>query len=173
MWKEIRKINHSETCYLLGMIGYRRTDSGGWKTPDALVEVLASHYESLDLLCEALSCLDHLHVPPSASRRRKQEIHLSNIQNMALRLRIAEGFTYVDYESEEEQISVVNAVVATNERSDEEMKATRINSDTSKEIEDDKRSKGVEAQIALNPTKIKVEQFRNNPEDNTADWLFL
>jgi hypothetical protein len=101
MWKEIRKINRSETCYLLGTIGYRRTDSGGWKTPDALAEVLESHYESLDLLCEALSCLDYLHVPPSASRRCKQEINLSNIQNMALRLRIAEGFACVDYESEE------------------------------------------------------------------------
>jgi hypothetical protein len=126
MWKEIRKINRSETCYLLGTIGYRRMDSGGWKTPDALVDVLEFQYNSLDLLCEALSCLEYLNVPPNASRRRKLEINLSHTQHMALRLRIAEGFTDTDDESEEEQISMVN------------------NNDTSKEIEDDKRSKDVE-----------------------------
>ena len=126
MWREIRKVNRSETSYLLGAIGYRRTDNGGWKTPGVLVDVLESHYNSLDLLCEALSCLEYLHVPPNASRRRKLEINLSHTQHIALRLRIAEGFTDADDESEGEKVSLVN------------------NNDTSKEIEDDKRSKDVE-----------------------------
>jgi hypothetical protein len=157
MWKEMRKINGSETSFLLSTIGYHRTDSGGWKTPDALVDVLESHYDSLHLLCEALSCLDYLHVPPNASRRLKLEINLSHTQHMALRLRIAEGFTDDDNESEEEQVSMVN------------------NNDTSNELEESKRSKDVEAPTALaptalNPSKVKANQFQKNPEDNTAPW---
>jgi hypothetical protein len=207
-WKEIRKINRSETSYLLSKLGYSRTDVGGWNTPDALVvaKVLEPHYESLDSLCEVLRCLDDLHVPSSSSsRRRKQEISISQTQLIALRLRIAEGFTVLDIdkesngadyeneeEEEEEQVSIekslhsVNPVPVpltiplTKKGSNEAMKATRISNDTSieskkrkrtsKEIEDEKRSEEVEAQIALSPTKIKVGQFLKNPEDNTAPW---
>ncbi|OEU15986.1 hypothetical protein FRACYDRAFT_240685 [Fragilariopsis cylindrus CCMP1102] len=205
-WKEIRKINRSETSYLLNKLGYYTTDVGGWKPPDAFVEakVLEPYYESLDSLCEVLTCLEDLDVPSSSSsRRRKQEIKLSQTQLIALRLRIAEGFTVLDIDMEynsadheneddveKEQVSIekslpsVNPVSvpipATKKLSDEAMKATRINDDTSieskkrkrtsKEIEDEKRSKEVEAQIALSPTKIKVGQFLKNPEENTAPW---
>ena len=205
-WKEIRKINRSETSYLLRELGYHTTDVGGWKPPKAFViaKVLEPYYESLDSLCEVLTCLEDLHVPSSSSsRRRKQEKKLSQTQLIALRLRIAEGFTVLDIdeeyngadheneeEVEKEQVSIekslpsVNPVPvpipATKKLSDEAMKATRINDDTSieskkrkrtsKEIEDEKRSKEVEAQIALSPTKIKVGQFLKNPEENTAPW---
>jgi len=197
-WKGIRKINRSETSYLLAKLGYRRTNGDVWETPDVLVvaDILKPQYKSLNLLCGALICLNDLDVPPSAaSRRRKQESSLSQTQLMALRLRIAEGFTKLDkkyndhdYESEEETVFVKkdlpSVTSSTKNRSDEAIKATRNNNDTSddeckkrkrmsKEIEEEKRKKELDAQIAWSPTKIKVGQFRKNPEDNTAPWATM
>ena len=199
MWDNIRRINRSETSYLLCKLGYRRTHGDYWEPPNTFVvgKILKPKYGSLDLLCDALKCLDDLHVPPgSASRRRKHDSSLSELQLIALRLRIAEGFVEFDkeydanYENSTDKSMKVPPLPSAVSRgikcvASGESARIRDNNDiqndkskkrkrTSKEISnDDKQSEEIEAQVALSPSQIKVGKFKKNPKDNNAPWAII
>eukprot|EP00536_Pseudo-nitzschia_multiseries_P005564 jgi/Psemu1/285862/fgenesh1_pg.105_\ len=125
-WSTIRLITRSETSFLLRKLGYRPTTTtltqttsttgGGaadgaaaaWEPPQALVAggFLEPRYESLDSLCDALRRLTgDLQTPPTETSRRrsKQESAITSLQFMALRLRMAEGFSDADDEKEDEK----------------------------------------------------------------------
>merc|ERR1711865_1309714 len=151
-------------------------------------KILKPKYGSLDLLCDALKCLDDLHVPPgSASRRRKHDSSLSELQLIALRLRIAEGFVEFDkeydanYENSTDKSMKVPPLPSAVSRgikcvASGESARIRNNNDiqndkskkrkrTSKEISnDDKQREEIEAQVALSPSQIKVGKFKKNPK---------
>jgi hypothetical protein len=197
-WAQIRKITRSETSFLLRKLGYKSQGSShdtSWEPPEALVGMghLEQRYASLESLCEALRCLGgDLQTPPSA-RRRKQELNITPTQLMALRLRMAEGFSGLEEDEEEkpadsvakEEASVkkrkraiirdeshkesaVTSTEVTNNEAEVEVEEQFFLSPSEQKIKD--FAEDEEKQIAMSPSKIKVGKFRKNPEDNTAPW---
>jgi len=138
-WSTLRLITRSETSFLLRRLGYQLTATGSWEPPFSIVAggFLRQRYESLDSLCEALRCLGgDLQTPPNEfSRRRKQESAITSLQFMALRLRMAEGFTEADLEHDSDS----RFAVEEGSSPSTEPSSTRIAGNEAKKLESAKK----------------------------------
>ena len=186
-WSEIRKITRSETSFLLRKLGYKNIRDTFWEPPEALVAMdhLSERYTSLESLCESLCHLSgDLHTPPSAgSRRRRQELLITPTQFMALRLRIAEGFS--DAESDDELMdsdSDSESIAEEEERDTKKRKREPIQESDSEEeeeeeVEDDEQeyltppddsNTEEEHQMQLTPSERRIKEFAEDEEQQMA-----
>ena len=110
-WRKLRELTIKETMTFLNLLGFERDPRklGWWQIPEGVPILEEKSYPTLHALCKALVRLPDLEDRTMGrgnhrrSRKKEEDLVLSDYQMMALRLRIAEGFE----EHEKEEVNQV------------------------------------------------------------------
>ncbi len=111
-WRKLRELSREETIIFLNLLGFEKgpRENGWWQIPEGVPILKQRSYPTLSKLCKALVRLPDLEDRTMGmgnrrrSRKKEEDLVLSDYQMMALRLRIAEGFEEEEEEAESEMV---------------------------------------------------------------------
>ncbi|KAG7337434.1 hypothetical protein IV203_034506 [Nitzschia inconspicua] len=176
-WSLIRTITKKEASFLLQKAGYSSSAAdGSWKPPQQFVDfdILSAQYDTFELLCKALRCVENIESAGGETRRRKSG-NLTSVQATALKLAIADGFasdevstSTVQVQKKDSPTNQVKTVVdETSTILQNALGKTENTNGKKKRAREEEDPLKVEKEVS--PHKIKLK-FRGKG-DNPAPWV--